>query len=110
LYAPVVIDEISNLIFERHSNLASPIAFPLETPDFVAELNTTGNVFLKPLLDLHKVFLRAQFYALQIVVHWSSVVKLLSIPRKSIPHAEHARLLTSAKQSIYYGVFHIYAA
>jgi hypothetical protein len=97
-------------MFEWHSNLAGPIAFPLETPDFVAELNTTGSVFLKPLLDPHKVFLRAQFYALQTVVHWSSVVKLLSIPRKSIPHAEHARLLTSAKQSIYYGVFHIYAA
>ncbi|KAH8888059.1 hypothetical protein GQ53DRAFT_692225 [Thozetella sp. PMI_491] len=108
MYAPVIVNEISAQMFEWHSNLAGPIAFPLETPNLSTRLEDSV-VVLKPLLDPHKVFLRAQFYALQTVVHWSSVVQLMSMSPVTATSIEHTRVVTSAAQSLHYGIYHIHA-
>lgn len=133
-YAPMLADEISAQLAEWHAGLAVPVKFPLDYPAAAidsADGSTSvdiGVVVTTPLLDPHKVFLRAQYYVIHATLHWSFVVRLLSIPAPpatrlgvfrdssqdsgsaATREQERERVVRSAAKAVQYAVLHIYAA
>lgn len=100
--APLLVEEVASQLMEWHSNLAAPIKFPLDDP----AQSMAGAVMLRPLLDPHKIFLRAQFYAVQATMHWPFVAQILTA-RPSLE--DHPRVVSSARLSLQYAVLHVYA-
>lgn len=111
LYEPVIADEIAAQMAQWQTNLPHPIKFVLE-----------DTVHLRPLLDPHKVFLRAQYFAISSVLFWQYVVRLLSGPPTNANNGsspqncngeatsrEYMRVHDAAAKSLRYAVIHVYA-
>ena len=62
IYAPIIATELRNQVAEWYLHLPLPIRFPIDT---------------SPLFDLRKAYLRAQYYAIFVVIFWPSVIKTL---------------------------------
>ena len=107
-FAPKLIEELASQMAEWHANLARPIRFFLDSPTPSVDITA-----LRPLLDPHKVFLRAQYYAVHATLHWPSVVQLLNMPRVPEPQdtaaGDMSPLSVSAAKSVQYSVLHVYA-
>ncbi|KAF3762108.1 hypothetical protein M406DRAFT_263248 [Cryphonectria parasitica EP155] len=111
VFAPLVVDEISNQILGWHATLAAPVAFPLHLPGH--ESQNLEEIRLLPHLDPHKAFLRTQFYALQTILHWPYVLRLLTSRDLVDWHpseSEYASTVRGAMKSIHYAVLSIYSA
>lgn len=112
LDAPLLIEEVSLQLLEWHSNLARPIRFSVDDPT----KSTQDPLALAPLLDPHKVFLRAQFYAIQATLRWPFVVHLLSSSNAASPGDACSTVSVGtspikpeqAKACLGYAVLHIY--
>lgn len=114
LDAPMLVEEVTLQLLSWHANLAAPVSFPLDEPAFVSS-STLGVPVLRPLLDPHKVFLRAQFYAVQATLRWPFVVQLLtdqvagaSSSAATVP-ATTGPGVDGAAASLHYAVLHVYA-
>lgn len=92
LSGQLVVDEIILQLQQWYSHLPSHIKFPLG---------------VGPLLDPQKVFLRAQFYAINATLHWAYIVRILATrPRDSI---EQAKLLKGGSRCLDFATMHVFA-
>ncbi|CAK7205390.1 hypothetical protein SEUCBS139899_008161 [Sporothrix eucalyptigena] len=101
LDAPMLVEEVTLQLLEWHANLAAPVSFPLDDPAYLSPASSGIVPVLRPLLDPHKVFLRAQFYAVQATLRWPFVVQLLM--------DQTAASVDGAAASLHYAVLHVYA-
>ncbi|RVX68277.1 hypothetical protein B0A52_07280 [Exophiala mesophila] len=92
LHRGAVVNEIILQLQQWYDYLPTQIKFPM----------TIG-----PLMDSHKVFLRAQYYAVVAVLHWSSIVRLLTSPPRD--EQEHITLLKSGRQALESCILHVHA-
>jgi hypothetical protein len=92
IYAPRVSEELTAQLEQWYAHLHPSVKFPLGT---------------EPLLDVQKAFLRAQFYAALVQVHWPYVVQFLTNPPKDLNDPEAVSMLKSAEETIRYAVLHL---
>ncbi|OQU94918.1 Fungal Zn2-Cys6 binuclear cluster domain-containing protein isoform 1 [Cladophialophora immunda] len=92
LHAPVVVDEIISQIDLWYAHLPNQLKFPLG---------------LSPVLDLHKGFLRGQYYSINSVLSWSHVVRLLT--NQAHDEQEMSRDLQAAARSLEFSVLAIFS-
>ena len=110
---PVVAREVSQQLSFWHAGLPHPIKFHLDE-----------RPHMRPLLDPHKVFLRAQYYAIQATIFWPYVIRMLTSPppydlpiptppaaaAAGAPEEEEAyRIEGLARKSLSFAVLHQYA-
>ncbi|CAK7211317.1 hypothetical protein SBRCBS47491_001083 [Sporothrix bragantina] len=109
LDAPMLVEEVTLQLLEWHANLAAPVSFPLDDQSaFLTPGAAVGAVpVLRPLLDPHKVFLRAQFYAVQATLRWPFVVQLLTDQAATVVPTPAG--IEGAAASLHYAVLHVYA-
>ncbi|CAK7222588.1 hypothetical protein SCUCBS95973_004892 [Sporothrix curviconia] len=109
LDAPMLVEEVTLQLLEWHANLAAPVSFPLDDQSAFLVPGAPGGAVpvLRPLLDPHKVFLRAQFYAVQATLRWSFVVQLLTDQAAAVPITTTG--IEGAVASLHYAVLHVYA-
>lgn len=91
LHRDAVVNEIVLQLQQWYGYLPAQIKFPMT---------------LGPLMDSHKVFLRAQYYAVVGVLHWSFVVRLLTSPPRD--EQEHAACLKAGRQCLESCILHVH--
>jgi hypothetical protein len=88
-----VIQEIDSQLGQWYDFLPVKVKFPME---------------LTHLIDMQKVFLRGQYYAIVGVLHWPAIVHLLTLPSPSDPR-ESAALNEAASRCLEYCIKHVHA-
>lgn len=89
-YPPAVPDELITQLAQWYAGLPAAVSFPLDA---------------SVILDGHRAFLRAQYYSVLCVLHWSAVVRFL-IQEPEDPR-ERERLLQSGARALEYAMLYI---
>ncbi|KAJ9611496.1 hypothetical protein H2200_004680 [Cladophialophora chaetospira] len=92
LHKTAVVHEIILQLQQWHDYLPGQVKFPMN---------------VSPLMDSHKVFLRAQYFAVVGTLHWSFVVRLLTaLPQDEKEYAAH---LEAGAKCLESAVMHVHA-
>ena len=90
IYQPLVVSELHCQLARWYDGLPPAIKFPMGTT---------------PIVDPQKAFLRAQYYAVQLVQYWSFMVRLLTGPAES--EELRRQLMEGAAKALEYAVLYI---